>query len=63
MTTFSFASLVLLNAAVAATLAIVVWIIAAVPFIRRRPGLRHCLWVIVVLKLVTPPLLGMLTAE
>jgi beta-lactamase regulating signal transducer with metallopeptidase domain len=47
---------VLLNAAVAATMAIVVWMIATIPCIRRRPGLRHCLWVVVLLKLVTPPM-------
>ncbi|MBI2480007.1 MAG: M56 family metallopeptidase [Planctomycetia bacterium] len=56
MTTFSFANSVLANAAVAVAMAVLVWIAATIPFIRRRPGLRHCLWVIVLLKLVTPPL-------
>ena len=56
MTTLSFANSILLNAAVAAVLATLVWMVAKIPCIRRRPGLRHCLWVIVLLKLVTPPL-------
>jgi hypothetical protein len=40
MTTFSFVNSVLWNAAVAAAMAILVWILATVPIIRRRPGLR-----------------------
>ena len=45
-----------LNAVVAAVLAVLVWIVATIPCVRCRPGLRHFLWVIVLLKLVTPPL-------
>jgi beta-lactamase regulating signal transducer with metallopeptidase domain len=47
---------VLLNALVAALLAILVWTAGMIPVIRRRPKLRHFLWVIVLLKLVTPPM-------
>jgi beta-lactamase regulating signal transducer with metallopeptidase domain len=48
---------VLLNAFVATGLAVLVWTAAAVPVVRRRPALRHALWLIVLLKLVTPPVL------
>ncbi|MBW3600104.1 MAG: hypothetical protein KY475_22880, partial [Planctomycetes bacterium] len=48
---------VLLNALVATGLALLVWTVAIIPAVRRRPGLRHVLWVIVLLKLVTPPVL------
>ena len=41
------------NAVVAAILASVVF---AIGRIRQRPVLVHCLWVIVLLKLVTPPI-------
>lgn len=44
-----------LNALVATTLAVVVWAISFIPTLQRRPGLRHGLWIIVLLKLVTPP--------
>jgi beta-lactamase regulating signal transducer with metallopeptidase domain len=47
---------VLLNAIAATALAIAVWGVEWIPAIRRRPGLRHALWVVVLLKLVTPPL-------
>lgn len=45
----------LLNALVATGLALLVWTVAIIPAIRRRPGLRHVMWVVVLLKLVTPP--------
>jgi beta-lactamase regulating signal transducer with metallopeptidase domain len=48
---------VLLNAAVAALLAGLVWTLGCLSALRRRPGLRHALWVIVLLKLVTPPVI------
>jgi hypothetical protein len=47
---------VILNAVVAAALAVVVWAAGMIPAIRRRPGLRHALWIVVLLKYVTPPL-------
>ena len=47
---------VMLNALVAAGFAVVVSVTAMIPAIRRRPGLRHALWIVVLLKLVTPPL-------
>lgn len=47
----------LLNALVAIGLALLVWTAGTVPAVRRRPGLRHALWFIVLLKLVTPPVL------
>ena len=49
-------SALLLNAAVATLLALLVWTAGSIPAVRRRPGLRHGLWFIVLLKLVTPPL-------
>jgi len=47
---------ILLNALVATALAVAVWATGAIPTMRRRPGLRHGLWIVVLLKLVTPPL-------
>ena len=47
---------ILLNALVATVLAVVVWLTGVIPQLRTRPGLRHGLWIIVLLKLVTPPL-------
>jgi beta-lactamase regulating signal transducer with metallopeptidase domain len=41
------------NAAVAAALAVVVGCVG--PLLRRRPALRHGLWLLVLIKLVTPP--------
>lgn len=45
----------LTNAAVAAALGVVAFVVARVG---RRPALGHCLWLIVLLKLVSPPLWG-----
>jgi bla regulator protein BlaR1 len=42
------------NTLFAALLAAIVWI--ASPLLRRRPALVHALWILVLLKLVTPPL-------
>jgi|GEM_PF-3674417 len=50
---------VLVNAVVAAALAMIVWLAGMVPAIRRRPGLNHALWLVVLLKFVTPPLFSM----
>jgi len=50
---------ILLNALVATALAVVVWVTGIIPTLRRRPGLRHGLWIVVLLKLVTPPLFEM----
>lgn len=47
---------VVLNTATASVLAAVIWLTAQFPWIRRRPGLRHWLWGVILLKLVTPPL-------
>jgi bla regulator protein blaR1 len=41
------------NAAVAAVLAVVVGCVG--PLLRRRPALRHGLWLLVLIKMVTPP--------
>ena len=41
------------NAAAASVLALIA--AAAGLFLRRRPALRHCLWLLVLIKLVTPP--------
>ncbi len=46
----------LLNAATCTVLASLVWLAGLLPAIRRRPALRYGLWMIVLVKLVTPPL-------
>jgi beta-lactamase regulating signal transducer with metallopeptidase domain len=46
---------VALNVAVASTLAGIVWLVGRYV---RRPALLHALWLLVLLKLVTPPLFG-----
>lgn len=48
--------ILLLNAAAAAALACLVWTAALLPAIRRRPALRYGLWMIVLVKLITPPI-------
>jgi beta-lactamase regulating signal transducer with metallopeptidase domain len=50
---------VVLNGAVASGLALVIWGLGAIPTIHRRPGLRHALWIVVLLKLVTPPIFNL----
>ncbi|HWE40177.1 MAG TPA: M56 family metallopeptidase [Isosphaeraceae bacterium] len=45
----------LTNAAIAAALGVVAFVVARAG---RRPALGHCLWLIVLLKLVSPPLWG-----
>ena len=47
---------ILLNAFAATALAVAVWVAGKIPAIGRRPGLRQGLWIVVLLKLVTPPL-------
>jgi len=44
------------NLAVTAMLAMGVWCLGWLPAMRRRPALRHGLWLLVLLKLVVPPL-------
>lgn len=44
------------NLIVFVVVALAVWLLCRTPFLRRRPALRHGLWVFVLLKLVTPPL-------
>ncbi len=51
-----FLEMLLINTATAFLLAIVVWLFATLPVLRNRPKLRHCLWILVLFKLVTPPL-------
>ncbi|QDT43693.1 Methicillin resistance mecR1 protein [Gimesia alba] len=38
--------------------AAVLWLLGATRILRERPALRHCLWFIVLLKFVTPPLVS-----
>lgn len=49
--------LLLFNAAAASVLALVIWMVGRIPAVHRQPGLRHFLWVIVLVKLVTPPVI------
>ena len=44
------------NAIVVAILAVSILAVARLPFFRRRPALRHWLWLLVLIKCVTPPL-------
>ena len=53
-----FTSLLFWNAAVAAAMAVAVYLLQRVHWLKRRPALRHALWLLVFLKLVTPPLLN-----
>ncbi len=46
----------LLNAAACTALASLVWLAGLLPAVRRRPALRYGLWMIVLVKLVTPPI-------
>lgn len=50
---YSLVEIGILNAITATALAIVVWLISCVV---RRPAVVHALWVLVLLKLVTPPI-------
>lgn len=52
-----FASLLIWNVTLATILAVVVWIAGTKKYLRARPALKHWLWLIVLCKLVTPPLL------
>ena len=45
---------ILWNALVAGVLAVVVGVAAGLPWLRRRPGVVHVLWMIVLLKFLTP---------
>ena len=46
------------NAAVAAVMAVAVFLLQRIGWLKRRPALRHALWLLVFFKLVTPPLLS-----
>ena len=45
------------NIVLAAALAIAVAVAGRLRAVRNRPGLRHALWLLVLLKLITPPLI------
>lgn len=47
------------NVVVAAVLAAAVALAGRLSFIRNRPAVLHLLWLLVLVKLVTPPLLPM----
>ena len=49
--------LLLWNVIVAAAMAMAIAIVCRVSFVKRRPALRHSLWLLVLVKLVTPPLI------
>lgn len=49
--------ILMLNAAACTALACLVWTAGLLPAVRRRPALRYGLWMIVLVKLVTPPLI------
>jgi beta-lactamase regulating signal transducer with metallopeptidase domain len=51
-------SSLLWNLSLTAGLAIVLAALCRVPSLRRRPALRHWLWLLLLAKLITPPLLG-----
>ncbi len=44
------------NTCLAALVAVVVWFACRTAALRRRPALCHALWLLVLVKLVTPPL-------
>ncbi len=52
-----FVSLLIWNVVLAALLAAAITLIGLTRYMRERPAFRHCLWLIVLCKLVTPPLL------
>lgn len=55
MNTITFS--LLWNISLATVLAIVVWLMSRLPFFQRRPALNHTLWLLVLAKLVTPPVI------
>ena len=52
-----FVSLLIWNVVLAALLAVVISLVGLTRYMRERPAFRHWLWLIVLCKLVTPPLL------
>ena len=52
-----FYTLIAWNAILATALASVVWVLSRMKAIECRPGLRHTLWMLVLLKLITPPVI------
>ena len=44
------------NTLLVAVAAAILWLLGTTRLLRERPALRHCLWLIVLLKFVTPPL-------
>ncbi|MCA9017482.1 MAG: hypothetical protein KDA77_19320, partial [Planctomycetaceae bacterium] len=46
------------NMLLVTAVAAVLWLLGATRLFRERPALRHCLWLIVLLKFVTPPLVS-----
>ena len=55
--TGSFISLLGWNVVIAGILALIVAALGMMPWVKRRPALRHALWLLVLVKLVTPPLI------
>src|SRR5688500_6679556 len=53
------ASTLLWNVSLAAVLAATVGLAGRTAVLRRRPGLTHALWLLVLAKLVTPPLISL----
>jgi beta-lactamase regulating signal transducer with metallopeptidase domain len=51
-------SLVLWNATIVVGLALAIWLINRLRWLRERPGLRQGLWLLVLLKMIAPPLVG-----
>lgn len=46
------------NVALATVMAVLVTVLCRVPSVARRPALRHALWLLVLVKLVTPPVIN-----
>ena len=45
------------NQLIALVMAAVVWLLCRTPIVARRPAVCHRLWLLVLVKLVTPPLM------
>ena len=46
------------NLLLTAGLAVVLAVLCRLPLLHKRPALRHWLWLLVLVKLVTPPLIA-----
>src|SRR5262245_56821050 len=55
MSTIAFT--LLWNVGLATMLALLVWLLSRSKLLRHRPGLTHALWLLVLAKLVTPPVI------